>query len=138
MKLYYPGCMENNKQMELHSTGCIGNNKQMKLDSPVFMNITQKYKTVLNWVYVKYQTNKAVSLVCMENNKQIKLYSPRCMDDKKNKAVFPGFMKIRQMKLYHLVCVDNNRKMVLYSLCVWKITVKRSCFTLGVWPITDK
>jgi hypothetical protein len=67
--------MENNKQMELYSTGCMGNNKQMKLDSPVFMDITKKYKTVLTLVYVKYHTNKAVSLVCMENNKQIKLYS---------------------------------------------------------------
>jgi hypothetical protein len=37
------------------------------------------------------------------------------------------------MKLYYLVCMDNNRKMVLYFLCVWKITVKWSCITLGVW-----
>ena len=42
------------------------------------------------------------------------------------------------MKLYHLVCMDNNRKIMLYSLCVWKITVKRSWFTLGLWTITDK
>jgi hypothetical protein len=59
-------------------------------------------------------------------------------NNKKNEDVFPGFMKIRQMKLYHLVCMDNNRKMMLYSLCAWKITVKRSCFTLGLLTITDK
>jgi len=33
MKLYYPVCMENNKQMELYYPVCMENKKQMELYS---------------------------------------------------------------------------------------------------------
>jgi hypothetical protein len=52
MKLYYPVCIENNRQMEMYSPGCMDNKRQMKLYYPV----------------------------CVENNRQMEVYSPWCMD----------------------------------------------------------
>jgi hypothetical protein len=52
MKLYYPGCIDNNKQipMELYSPGCMENNKQMKLYYPGCME-NKTNEAVLPWVY---------------------------------------------------------------------------------------
>ena len=61
MKLYSPGCIDNNKQMKLYSSGCIDNNKQMKLYSPG----------------------------CIDNNKQMKLCSFGCMANIKQMMLYP-------------------------------------------------
>jgi hypothetical protein len=36
MKLYYPVCMDNNREMKLYSPGCMENNKQMKCITYVY------------------------------------------------------------------------------------------------------
>jgi hypothetical protein len=43
IKLYSPGCKENNKQKKLYSPGCMDNNRQMKLYYPVVIQLLLSY-----------------------------------------------------------------------------------------------
>jgi hypothetical protein len=113
MKLYSPGCIDNNKQMKLYYHGCIDNNRQMKLFSLVLQAGVSLGEVTHSSSFFIHPGNTA-SFVCycvytQENTASFVCYCPYIQGN----AI--SFV-CKQMKLYYHGCIDNNRQMKLFSL----------------------